>query len=384
MAHNGDISSNQYECLLDIIKMINTAPTEIDIWPKVAECIRGLIGGHTVNLGVINKINKNLDYIYSSTFSDSELNFYDQEIINNDMIMSLYDKISPGESLLTQDQLTDYEQTGLECYQRFYEPADHRYFNAGLLQRSKESLSWISVVRGKKEKPFNKSENRLMKLMIPHLQNSFSLKNIFFDTYNNSILSIELLYALSYGLLFFNDSGDVVFNNRKVEFMLNAGEIKLADKKLYLPINQRFIEVGNVIDFYKSDSICDRKKAIPFFGKDRRRYCLITIPFSSLSQHRGMHSKIQTSTVGILIELSEISLIPKEVIMSVFNLSLRESMLCQKLLLGLSVSQAAKSLGITSGTARFYLKNIFQKTGVKRQSELILLFINLNLSGVKL
>jgi DNA-binding CsgD family transcriptional regulator len=35
------------------------------------------------------------------------------------------------------------------------------------------------------------------------------------------------------------------------------------------------------------------------------------------------------------------------------------------------VKQAAASLGITEGSARQYLKKVFEKTGVKRQLDLI-------------
>lgn len=45
--------------------------------------------------------------------------------------------------------------------------------------------------------------------------------------------------------------------------------------------------------------------------------------------------------------------------------------MCEHLFEGLSLSAAAEMLGITRETARHRLKQIFQKTGVHRQSALI-------------
>lgn len=48
-----------------------------------------------------------------------------------------------------------------------------------------------------------------------------------------------------------------------------------------------------------------------------------------------------------------------------------EYRLSDLLLQNLELATAAEVLGITPGTARFMLKNIFRKTGTHRQSELL-------------
>ncbi|MET2832037.1 helix-turn-helix transcriptional regulator [Mesorhizobium shangrilense] len=56
-----------------------------------------------------------------------------------------------------------------------------------------------------------------------------------------------------------------------------------------------------------------------------------------------------------------------------FGLTLSEQRLCEMLLLGHSLKEAADMLGIASETARHRLKVIFQKTDTHKQSELIAL-----------
>ncbi|MBR0753907.1 helix-turn-helix transcriptional regulator [Bradyrhizobium jicamae] len=54
-----------------------------------------------------------------------------------------------------------------------------------------------------------------------------------------------------------------------------------------------------------------------------------------------------------------------------FGLTPAQAQLAALLYDGVSVKQAATSLGITEGSARQYLKKVFEKTGVKRQLDLI-------------
>lgn len=59
-----------------------------------------------------------------------------------------------------------------------------------------------------------------------------------------------------------------------------------------------------------------------------------------------------------------------------FGLTAAESRLAAQLLRGLRVSDAAVELGVTPNTARSYLKNIFAKTGARRQADLLRLLTN--------
>jgi pimeloyl-ACP methyl ester carboxylesterase/DNA-binding CsgD family transcriptional regulator len=54
-----------------------------------------------------------------------------------------------------------------------------------------------------------------------------------------------------------------------------------------------------------------------------------------------------------------------------FGLTTAQSRLVAKLLQGLTISDAAQELGLTAATARWHLKNIFIKTGTRRQADLL-------------
>ena len=53
-----------------------------------------------------------------------------------------------------------------------------------------------------------------------------------------------------------------------------------------------------------------------------------------------------------------------------------ETALSLQLTNGLSLEEAAEELNIRRNTARAHLRSIFSKTGVRRQTELVRLFLN--------
>jgi DNA-binding CsgD family transcriptional regulator len=66
-----------------------------------------------------------------------------------------------------------------------------------------------------------------------------------------------------------------------------------------------------------------------------------------------------------------------EALSSLYHLTPSECRLADLLLQDLELIEAAESLSVTRGTARFMLKNIFRKTGTHRQPELMRLLLGL-------
>jgi DNA-binding CsgD family transcriptional regulator len=59
-----------------------------------------------------------------------------------------------------------------------------------------------------------------------------------------------------------------------------------------------------------------------------------------------------------------------------FDLTPAEARLVFRLMMGDSLRSAAKALGIKYETVRTHLKSIFQKTGTRRQAELVIVVIH--------
>jgi DNA-binding CsgD family transcriptional regulator len=65
-----------------------------------------------------------------------------------------------------------------------------------------------------------------------------------------------------------------------------------------------------------------------------------------------------------------------EIAKKLFGLTPAETALSIQLANGLSLEEAAEALNIRRNTARAHLRAIFSKTGVRRQTELVRIFLN--------
>lgn len=76
----------------------------------------------------------------------------------------------------------------------------------------------------------------------------------------------------------------------------------------------------------------------------------------------------------VLVDPEERRRPPESALRDVFGLTVAEARLAARLACGEALETIADDLNITKETARFHLKRIFAKTGVRRQAELVALF----------
>ena len=79
----------------------------------------------------------------------------------------------------------------------------------------------------------------------------------------------------------------------------------------------------------------------------------------------------------VLVDPEERRRPPEATLRDVFGLTIAEARLAARLACGEALETIADDLNITKETARFHLKRIFAKTGVRRQAELVALFARL-------
>ncbi len=102
-----------------------------------------------------------------------------------------------------------------------------------------------------------------------------------------------------------------------------------------------------------------------------RTLCIDMIPFASDFQML-LHG------ASMLVTVREVSKVPRlqDEARERFKLTKREVELLSHLLAGLSVAETSAKMNITVHTVRQHLKSVFAKTGTRRQSELVSLFLS--------
>ncbi len=96
----------------------------------------------------------------------------------------------------------------------------------------------------------------------------------------------------------------------------------------------------------------------------------------SISADRWTEGKHRPSVAVFVRDSDSKATPPVRLAQELFQLTAAETMLATQLANGLSLEEAAEALNIRRNTARAHLRSIFSKTGVRRQTELVRIFLN--------
>ena len=232
-----------------------------------------------------------------------------------------------------------------------------------LVRNSPHEVTTLSVMRSETAHPLDQQAVALMGLLMPHLRRVFKIRHTMESLRSTAAAAVSALDAFEAAVVALNGKGDVVLMNSRAEKILNG------------------IAPGNTVrGTPRSNS------AVPGAGRgmhpggamllsreQRRPLRVSVMPFHSSDM-------LTEAAPCALIFINDPDALPASravVLSSLYRLTPAECRLTDHLLQGLELAAAADCMRITSGTARFMLKNIFAKTGAHRQSELMRILLGL-------
>ena len=257
---------------------------------------------------------------------------------------------------------SDQEFAESEFYRDFLRRwnGDLFYFGGGVLFK-REGLEVASgVMRDRAAGPVGEPELCLMRALMPHLQRAFAMHRRFSRLRLERNTLAAVLERAPFGVIVLDATRRVTAMNAEAErlvaqadgLLLRAGRLQAA-----------------------------RQTAADEFEAVLRRGGAMALPRRSGKRPLGLlaapappgdgFGSSRAATVLLLSDPDARREPPEQVLSRLFGLTRAEARLVALLVAGRTLEQAAAELSITSNTARAYLKRVFWKTGVSRQSELV-------------
>jgi DNA-binding CsgD family transcriptional regulator len=104
--------------------------------------------------------------------------------------------------------------------------------------------------------------------------------------------------------------------------------------------------------------------------EESRRYAAEVTPLSRESERNGGLAAL------LLQEIGKLQPLPDEILVKLYGLTRAEARLVTLLAQDLSLEDAAAALGVARTTAKTHLQHVFEKTGTKRQQQVIRLALS--------
>jgi DNA-binding CsgD family transcriptional regulator/PAS domain-containing protein len=242
----------------------------------------------------------------------------------------------------------------------------------GVIQRSARSLTVVTVLRAERAGLVTEAEKQVFARLMPHVRRAIDIHRRLYGMQLQRDGALQALDALQIGILLTDRAGRAIFANRVAEEILSRGDgLALVRGQLRAARPQDSRKLGALIQGATKTS-------------------------RSLGQEPGGILSLPTSTgtaVAVLVSpcprlglLEPAALVflgtplrslrlEEQSVARRYGLTRAEVRLLQALVDGKRLTDYADSAGITLNTAKTHLKQIFAKTGSRRQADLIRLIV---------
>lgn len=185
-------------------------------------------------------------------------------------------------------------------------------------------------------------------------------------------LTADWLDRNSAAVVFLDDSKRIVFANRRAEELeSDADGICLGRDGIALLHNEDNHQLQSLLTRTLSPIACATSLAAAMRARrpsGKRPYAILVGPVGGTYP---VMSSIRPALCVVITDPEREALLPAQRLRELFGLTVAEAKLAAQLAAGEDLKFAAEKLGITYGTARSRLAQIFQKTETRRQGELV-------------
>jgi DNA-binding CsgD family transcriptional regulator/PAS domain-containing protein len=277
-------------------------------------------------------------------------------------------QIPSGIAISQQALIPDDAFEKTEGYQELVKPT--RCYYAGFLQQDVPGLSFhLAICRPHNRGAFENHEVTALQELLPHLTTTMRLQKKL-NTLERHADSLSLaIEHLDHGAILCDGNGRPTLVNRHASILLAGGEGLVLGSQGLRTNNSTTSDtlLAAIRQAAHSAAGVASKIRIPR-AAPRLPLTLDIISVAGISPADGGRSPC---VVIFITEPDAPPDIDSEALASSYRLTPREAEIATRFALGANVERVASDLSLASGTVRFHLKRVFEKTGARSQATLV-------------
>ena len=347
-------------------------------WEPLLEDIKQILDGRATAL-ILHDFEHNLGSIMFATGYNRK---YMRSRISTDARHNVWlarerDYRPPGTIHVGEQLVPEHELVRTRFYAEWLEPQDLHHRLCAVLSREEATAVFLEVLRPRAAAAFGHDDIERCRLMLPHLQRAVRMYRQMAALEIERDVAFGALDQLPWGVMFVDRHRKRLATNRHAQDLLIAGDgltargntlrAELADETARL---EKLL--GEALDR------TDRQAASGTLSITRPSGApplnVVIVPLHIKTERfaeQGPIAAIFVTDPDMPLHSSN----QQQQLRELYSLTAGEARFAAWLLQGKSVEEAAAAMGITVNTARAYLKRIYQKTGVRRQPELMRLLL---------
>ncbi|MCK1385757.1 LuxR C-terminal-related transcriptional regulator [Bradyrhizobium sp. 21] len=360
------------ELLSQLIGNIYDAALDSSLWVGVLDQATQFVGGTAA--GIYWKditVQGELHFVYN--VEPSSVDAYFNKYIRFDPSLTAQFFFNVEEIYSTTNVLPYDEFVETIFYKEWVKPngwADHL---AATLDKTATSFAQFGVFRSERQGLADDNMRQRMQLLVPHVRRAVLIGKVI-DLHKEKAGSLsDALNRLDVGVFLLDEHCRIAFANLAAQALLGeAAVLRTANNNLIAVEPHAAQVLRNVVAAASGGdaAIGADGVAIPLSSKPGDNWVADILPLTSGTRRQagGHHSAVAAVFVR---KISVAASYPTEVAARQFQLTPSEARVLDALLRVSGVSEMAEALGVSEATVKTHLQNIFGKTGVRRQADLI-------------
>ncbi len=361
------------EFLSQILGAIYDAALNEAAWVTCLQLVRNTLGANYASLIVRHETIDDIGLIVSAGSDQSDI-----DPGNPHIAMSPFTGIKPDQVVTIKDVLTEAEWRASWYYRSYCAPQGVCHVLAADIATRNGGVYGFRVTRPETSPDFSQADIDFCRLLLPHIKRALNLHLSIHQDRKVSTLYSHAMAQMMVGVVVLDQNGQVM--------ECNAAATAILDAKDGLSVAGGQLEASYVEDNRKLQTLVRSALSSPPGGhlalneamsvsrpSGRLGWGLIV---QSIASDQWTEGK-QRPSVAVFVRDTEGRVDPPvRLAQQLFHLTPAETALAIQLANGLSLEEAAEILNIKRNTARAHLRSIFSKTGVRRQTELVRIFLN--------
>jgi DNA-binding CsgD family transcriptional regulator len=366
------------DTLLRLIERIYDAALAPELWADFLEALAETVDGHVVNLAFTHTSRPETAMSFSVRWDPEAKRLYHERYCvldpwaNAALARGLLRTgvVGLGRSIVAP---RDYERT--EFHNEFGRISGLTSGFTAVIRAEASGIATLNASQRRTGRQFNDEDLRLLHRLLPHLQRSFQVHERLSALSAAGRAAEDVIDRLPFGVALFDAAGRAVLVNHVAQQILDTRDgLSLRDRTLVTASVSQTTElralVAGAIAASRGDPLGSGGAMAIGRPSLKRPLQLLVTPLRGV----GAALMVSSATPYVAVFISDPEQHPltdEAILRRFFGLTPAETRLSLQLLQQKSVEEAAEILEISMNTARTYMKKLFEKTGTRRQAELI-------------
>jgi DNA-binding CsgD family transcriptional regulator len=359
--------------LSTVIAQIYDAAIEPALWPPALGSICRYVGGHSGVLFWHDAALESAEALYLFNDDPKFTQLYFEKYLPMNPVFPAATFMAEGIVHSTTDFISKDELEQTQFYKEWVAPQGIADSLAVNLEKGVARSSLINIRMDASLGFENDDARARMSLLVPHLQRAVSIGRLFDQRRATEEALTAAINHVETAVFLVAANGTISFANEPATKMLNDGNLV---RKVDQTLRAVAADTDRMLrDIFTSAADGDAALgvggvAVPLTASADERWFAHVLPLTSGRRQEIGQSSHATAAVFIR-NTAPNAPPPLEAIAKLYKLTAGEVRVLNAMLKINGVKAMADMLGITEGTVRTHLHNLFRKTGTQRQSDLV-------------